>query len=229
VINKKRQQTGDDETTRPEGSEASSAGEEPSANQEPSVGEEPSGNLEPSADNEPSAAEEAAEAAESAEEAVADIVEAEITLEHLQEELTAAKDAALRAQAEAQNARRRAEQEVEKARKFALERFAGALLPVVDNMERSIEAVSAVAAEEVKPIAEGVELTLKSLMEVLAKFNIEQINPVGEPFDPQLHQAMTMIPNPDLEPNTVMDVMQKGYTLSGRLIRPAMVVVSKGA
>ena len=190
----------------------------------------------PSADKEPTAAEEAAEAAECAEEAatdfaeeaVTDIAGAEITLEHLQEELAAAKDAALRAQAEAQNARRRAEQEVEKARKFALERFAGALLPVVDNMERSIDAVAEVAVDEVKPIAEGVELTLKSLMEVLGKFNIEQINPVGEPFDPQLHQAMTMVPNPDLEPNTVMDVMQKGYTLSGRLIRPAMVVVSKG-
>jgi molecular chaperone GrpE len=215
VINKKQQQAEDDEATRLEESEAPAAGEEPSAHKKPS------------ADKEPTAAEEAAEAAESAEEAVADIADAEITLEHLQEELAAAKDAALRAQAEAQNARRRAEQEVEKARKYALERFAGALLPVVDNMERSIDAVSAVAADEVKPIAEGVELTLKSLMEVLGKFNIEQINPAGEPFDPQLHQAMTMVPNPDLEPNTVMDVMQKGYTLGGRLIRPAMVVVSK--
>jgi molecular chaperone GrpE len=217
VINKKQQQAEDDEATRLEDSEA------PSADKEPSAGEKPS------ADKEPTAAEEAAEAAESAEEAVADIAGAEITLEHLQEELAAAKDAALRAQAEAQNARRRAEQEVEKARKYALERFAGALLPVVDNMERSIDAVAEVAVDEVKPIAEGVELTLKSLMEVLGKFNIEQINPVGEPFDPQLHQAMTMVPNPDLEPNTVMDVMQKGYTLSGRLIRPAMVVVSKGS
>ena len=128
--------------------------------------------------------------------------------------------------AEAQNARRRAEQDVERARKFALERFAGDLLPVVDNLERALEA----AAEEpgVNPIAEGVDLTLKSLLDVLGKFNIEVVDPAGEPFDPQLHQAMTMVPNPDLEPNTVMDVMQKGYTLSGRLIRPAMVVVSKG-
>jgi molecular chaperone GrpE len=234
VINKKQQQAEDDEATRLEDSEAPSADKEPSAGKEPlsekepSAGEKPPAGEKPSADKEPTAAEEAAEAAESAEEAVADIAGAEITLEHLQEELAAAKDAALRAQAEAQNARRRAEQEVEKARKYALERFAGALLPVVDNMERSIEAVAEVTVDEVKPIAEGVELTLKSLMEVLGKFNIEQINPVGEPFDPQLHQAMTMVPNPDLEPNTVMDVMQKGYTLSGRLIRPAMVVVSKG-
>jgi molecular chaperone GrpE len=229
VINKKQQQAEDDEATRLEDSEAPSADKEPSAEKEPSAGEKPPAGEKPSADKEPTAAEEAAEAAESAEEAVADIAGAEITLEHLQEELAAAKDAALRAQAEAQNARRRAEQEVEKARKYALERFAGALLPVVDNMERSIDAVAEVAVDEVKPIAEGVELTLKSLMEVLGKFNIEQINPVGEPFDPQLHQAMTMVPNPDLEPNTVMDVMQKGYTLSGRLIRPAMVVVSKGS
>lgn len=176
--------------------------------------------------SEPTAAEEAGDAAESAEEAVEDIAEAELTVEHLQDELSAAKDAALRAQAEAQNARRRAEQEVEKARKYALERFAGGLLPVVDNLERALEA--AVAEPEANAIAEGVDLTLKSLLEVLSKFNIEVVDPTGEPFDPQLHQAMTMVPNPDMEPNTVMDVMQKGYTLSGRLIRPAMVIVSKG-
>jgi molecular chaperone GrpE len=72
-------------------------------------------------------------------------------------------------------------------------------------------------------------LTLKSLLDALKKYNIEAVNPAGEPFDPQLHQAMTMVENPDLEPNTVMDVMQKGYTLNGRLIRPAMVIVSKAA
>ena len=78
-----------------------------------------------------------------------------------------------------------------------------------------------------KSIAEGVELTHKSLLDALSKHNVEAVDPTGEPFDPNLHQAMTMVPNPDMEPNTVMDVMQKGYTLSGRLIRPAMVVVSK--
>jgi molecular chaperone GrpE len=166
------------------------------------------------------AAEAAQEAAEDIAEAVEDIAEAEVTLEHLQDELTLAKDAALRAQAEAQNARRRSEQDVEKARKYALERFAGDLLPVVDNLERAVEA----AAES---DAEGVNLTLKSLLGVLGKYNIEAIDPTGEPFDPNLHQAMTMVPNPDMEPNTVMDVMQRGYTLNGRLIRPAMVIVSK--
>ena len=201
-----------------EGTQA--AGEELAAAQD-------QGAVEESADKQPSAADEAASAAEDAGEAVEDLEEAEVTLETLQDELAQAKDAALRAQAEAQNARRRSEQEVEKARKFALERFAGGLLPVVDNLERATEAAANSEVEAVKSIAEGVELTHKSLIDVLAKFNIEVVDPVGEPFDPNVHQAMTMVPNPDMEPNTVMDVMQKGYTLSGRLIRPAMVVVSK--
>ncbi len=146
----------------------------------------------------------------------------------LQEDVLAARDAALRAQADAQNVKRRAEQDVEKARKFALERFSGDLLPVIDNLERTLEAASG-GDDASKSIAEGVELTLKSLLDALKKYNIEAVNPAGEPFDPQLHQAMTMVENPDLEPNTVMDVMQKGYTLNGRLIRPAMVIVSKAA
>ena len=169
-------------------------------------------------------ASEAAEAAAAdAGEAAEEIAEAEVTLEHLQDELAQAKDAALRAQADAQNARRRAEQDVEKARKFALERFAGDLLPVVDNLERALEA----ADEQNQAMTEGVELTLKSLLDVLGKFNIEQVDPQGEPFDPQVHQAMSMVENADVEPNSVLHVMQKGYILNGRLIRPAMVMVSK--
>jgi molecular chaperone GrpE len=175
---------------------------------------------------EPTAAEEAAEAAEAAGEAVADLDEAEVTLEHLQAELAAARDAALRAAAEAQNARRRAEQDVEKARKFALERFTGDLLPVVDNLERALETTSSDVVDA-KAIVEGVELTLKGLLGVLEKNNIIQVNPLGEPFDPQLHQAMSIVENGDVEPNSVLFVMQKGYTLSGRLVRPAMVTVSK--
>ncbi|KZX55004.1 nucleotide exchange factor GrpE [Halioglobus sp. HI00S01] len=168
---------------------------------------------------------------ETAEEvAAAEAAEAEASpddeVAQLQEELVAAKDAALRAQAEAQNAKRRADQDVEKARKFALERFAGELLPVADNLERALEAASG-DDEAIKPIAEGVELTLKSLLDVLGKQNIEVVEPNGEPFDPNLHQAMSMIENPEVEPNTVIAVMQKGYTLNGRLIRPAMVMVSK--
>lgn len=146
----------------------------------------------------------------------------------LREEVERAKDSALRAQAEAQNAKRRAEQDVEKARKYALERFAGELLPVVDNLERALESAGG-DEDVVKPIAEGVELTLKSFLNALQKYNIEPVNPMGEPFDPQLHQAMSQVENPDVEPNTVVAVMQKGYTLNGRLVRPAMVMVSKQA
>jgi len=144
----------------------------------------------------------------------------------LQEDLGAAKDAVLRAQADAQNVMRRAEQDVEKARKFALERFCSELLPVVDNLERALESAAG-DHEIVKPIAEGVQLTLKSFQDALKKFNIEAVDPAGEPFDPQLHQAMSLVENADVEPNTVIAVMQKGYTLNGRLVRPAMVMVSK--
>jgi molecular chaperone GrpE len=145
----------------------------------------------------------------------------------LEEELTAARDAVLRAQADAQNVTRRAAQDVEKARKFALERFCSELLPVVDNLERALETTTG-DDEIVKPIAEGVQLTLKSFQDALKKFHIEAVDPVGEPFDPQLHQAMSLVENNDVEPNTVIAVMQKGYTLNGRLVRPAMVMVSKG-
>ena len=144
----------------------------------------------------------------------------------LEEELTLARDAVLRAQADAQNVVRRAEQDVEKARKFALERFCAELLPVVDNLERALE-TTAGDNEIIKPIAEGVELTLKSFQNALKKFNIEAVDPAGEPFDPQLHQAMSLVENDAVEPNTVIAVMQKGYTLNGRLVRPAMVMVSK--
>jgi molecular chaperone GrpE len=173
------------------------------------------------------AAAEAAEKAESSTEAGEEpSLEEEVT--RLQEDLVSARDAALRAQADAQNVKRRAEQDVEKARKFALERFAGELLPVVDNLERALESAAGDDAVS-KSIAEGVELTLKSFLDVLSKQNIEVVDPNGEPFDPNLHQAMSMVENNEVEPNTVIAVMQKGYTLNGRLIRPAMVMVSKAS
>ncbi len=150
----------------------------------------------------------------------------EALLEQLQEEVAGLKDAALRAQADAQNTKRRAEQDVEKARKFALEGFSRELLPVVDNLERALESAAG-DDEAIKPIAEGVDLTLKSFLDALRRFNIEPVDPEGEPFDPELHQAVSMIENPEVEPNTVIAVMQKGYTLNGRLVRPAMVMVSK--
>ena len=143
----------------------------------------------------------------------------------LEEQIVSLKEQVLRTEAEAQNTRRRAEQDVEKARKFALEKFVNELLPVADNLERAIAAGNP-EDEAQKGMIEGVELTLKSLQDTLKKFNVEAVNPEGEPFDPQLHQAMSMVPNPDVEPNTVLNVFQKGYTLNGRLVRPAMVVVS---
>lgn len=146
----------------------------------------------------------------------------------LKDELALAKEQVLRAAAEAQNARRRAEQDVERAHKFALEKFVGDLLPVADNLERSVAAASAEGAD-IAVLIEGVELTLKSLIDALKRHQVVQIDPKGEPFDPNLHQAMTMVPQPEAEPNSVLDVFQKGYTLNGRLVRPAMVVVAKAA
>ena len=146
-------------------------------------------------------------------------------LEKAQQEAVEAKDNGLRALAEAQNMRRRAEQEVEKARKFALEKFSGDLLPTIDNLERAIEAAQ--KGGDIASLIEGVTLTQKGFLDALTKHGIELVDPLGHPFNPELHQAMSMIENPDVEPNTVIAVMQKGYTLSGRLLRPAMVVVSR--
>ncbi|MFG6138824.1 nucleotide exchange factor GrpE [Halomonas sp. B23F22_10] len=171
----------------------------------------------------------AAEAAEENAEAASDTPEAEMLaakVEELEQALEEAKDQSMRTAAEAQNVRRRAEQEAEKARKFALEKFVKELLPVVDSLEKALEAMGEDATEAHR---EGVSMTLKMQIDVLNKFGVEQVEPSGEPFDPQYHEAMAMVPNPELEPNTVMDVMQKGYLLNGRLVRPAMVVVSQAA
>ncbi|MFL0805034.1 MAG: nucleotide exchange factor GrpE [Agarilytica sp.] len=149
-------------------------------------------------------------------------------VESLRAELAQAKEQSLRAAAEAQNIRRRAEQDVEKAHKFGVEKIINDMLPVVDNLERAIDASTAEGVE-VSSVVEGVELTLKTLVDGLNRQKVEPIDPEGEPFNPELHQAMTMVPNPDVEPNTVINVFQKGYTLHGRLVRPAMVVVSKAA
>ena len=169
---------------------------------------------------------EAAPAADSDNEADAAGREGELEASvDLEAELEAAKDAALRAQADAMNVQRRAEQEVEKARKFALERFCGDLISVVDNLERALE--SSGDEQGSAALAEGVELTRKGFMDVLAKYGVEAVDPQGEPFDPETAQAMSMVEQPDVEPNSVVAVMQKGYLLNGRLLRPAMVMVSK--
>lgn len=138
----------------------------------------------------------------------------------------ASKEQVLRAQADAQNARRRAEQDVEKAHKFGLEKIVNDLLPVVDNLERALATIDT-SNEALAGIAEGIQLTHKSFVDALARHQVVAVNPIGEPFDPNLHEAVSAVPNPDVEPNTVINCFQKGYTLHGRLVRPAMVVVSK--
>lgn len=159
-----------------------------------------------------------------------DLLSLEQALEKIEEaELAAdkAKDDVLRVQAEMQNLRRRTEQDVEKAHKYGQEKFSIELLSVMDNLERALDAASQHDDETVKAIYDGVNLTLKSFMDCFSKFNIEVIDPLGEPFDPQKHQAMSIQESPEAEPNTVISVLQKGYTLHGRVIRPAMVMVSK--
>ncbi|WP_101675494.1 nucleotide exchange factor GrpE [Alloalcanivorax mobilis] len=135
-------------------------------------------------------------------------------------------EADIRAQAEIQNVRRRAERDVDGARKFALEKFAGDLLTVADSLERGLSTLDP-DNQALAPAREGLELTLKVLLDVFNRYNLEQIDPQGQPFNPEHHEAMTMVPAPDAEPNTVIEVLEKGYQLNGRLIRPARVVVSK--
>ncbi|MCQ1059958.1 nucleotide exchange factor GrpE [Photobacterium sp. ZSDE20] len=137
-------------------------------------------------------------------------------------------DSVLRARADVENMRRRSEQEIDKARKFALNKFAEELLPVIDNMERAIEMADK-NDEAIKPMVEGVDLTLQTMMGTVEKFGLKQLNPMGEAFNPEFHQAMSIQESADHAPNTVMLVMQKGYELNGRVIRPAMVMVSKAA
>ena len=137
------------------------------------------------------------------------------------------KDIQLRAQAEIQNIRRRAEQDVEKAHKFALEKFSKELLTVVDNLERGLAALdNAVTDETTQALVDGVEMTHKEFISTLGKFGVEAVGVVGEAFNPELHQAISMQPAEGIEPNHISVVLQKGYTLQGRVLRPAMVMVA---
>lgn len=151
------------------------------------------------------------------------IAELEAQLKELQQR---ERDSLLRAKAEVENIRRRTELDIEKAHKFALEKFSGELLPVIDNLERALDLADK-SNSELAGLIEGVELTLKSLLDAVRKFGMEVVSDIHVPFNPELHQAMTMMESEELEPNYVMMVMQKGYTLNGRLLRPAMVAVSK--
>lgn len=155
------------------------------------------------------------------------IAELEKELKATKELVASQQDSVLRGKAEVENMRRRVSQDVEKAHKFALNKFANELLPVVDNLERALAAADK-ESEHTKAMVEGVEMTLNSMLSALEKSGVTPINPKGETFNPELHQAMTMIEVPGAEPNSVIDVMQKGFELNGRLLRPAMVVVAKG-
>lgn len=163
-----------------------------------------------------------------------ELTQANFRVEELEQALAEAlakveeqKDSVTRAAASEANIRRRAAQDVEKARKFALEKFANDLLPVIDNMERALHGTDA-ESEATKAIYEGVELTLKSFISTVDKFGLKELNPQGEAFNPEHHEAIGMQPSPEFPENTVMMVMQKGYILNERLLRPAMVMVSQG-
>ena len=137
------------------------------------------------------------------------------------------KDIALRAEAEMQNLRRRAERDVQNAHKYGIERLLQNLLPVLDSLEKAVEVSEAAASDDDDPQLEGIRLCSKLFVDVLTREGVEALDPLGEPFDPNLHEALSMIENPDLEPNSVMTVIQKGYRLNERLVRPAKVMVSK--
>ncbi len=146
-------------------------------------------------------------------------------LEQAQAEAAKNYDLALRTKAEMENLRRRTTKDIEHAHKFALERFAKELLDVADSIDLGLNAID--ENTNVNTLQEGMQLTHKQLYKVLEKFNIELIDADGAKFDPEVHEAMTMVPNPDVKPNTVIEVVQKGYTLNDRLLRAAKVIVSQ--
>jgi len=148
-----------------------------------------------------------------------------VSLETQVEEL---KEALIRSQADLQNVRRRAERDVENAHKYAVEKFVKDLLAVLDSMDRALELAETTEGFDAAML-EGTQMTHKLLLDTAAKHGVEPINPVGEVFNPQEHQAMSMVESADHEANTVMAVMQKGYKLEGRVIRAAMVMVTKAA
>ncbi|EOV0863067.1 nucleotide exchange factor GrpE [Vibrio parahaemolyticus] len=197
------------------------------SNEENKVTEEELDQIIEEAEKVEAAAQEAeAELEEIGDEKDAKIAQLEAALLSSETKVKDQQDAVLRAKAEVENMRRRTEQEIDKARKYALNKFAEELLPVIDNLERAIQAADT-ENEVIKPILEGVELTHKTFVDVVAKFGLKEINPEGETFNPEFHQAMSIQESPDYESNTVMFVMQKGYELNGRVIRPAMVMVAK--
>ncbi len=157
----------------------------------------------------------------------------EVTVEALQEQLAQAQqqaasnlDKAMRTMAEMENLKKRVQKDLDDERKYGLAKFAKELLSVLDSLELGLQAATGDSPEIVK-LREGSELTIKQFEAVFAKFNIETIDPLGQPFNPELHQAMVMQPSATAQPNSILNVFQKGYVLNGRLLRPAMVVVAK--
>lgn len=146
-------------------------------------------------------------------------IELQNKLTEAEEKATQNWDRALRMQAEMDNVQRRVERDMANAHKYALEKFVMELLPVVDNLERALEHTS----ED----SEGISLTLKTLVSAMEKFGVEQVNPISEAFNPEFHQAVATQEDPKVKAGMVLNVMQKGYLLNGRLVRPALVVVSK--
>ena len=157
------------------------------------------------------------------EEAIARVQELEA---QLAETAKKEQDLLLRTRAEIDNIRRRTEQDVEKAHKFALEKFAKDILNTIDNLERALTTPANTEDETVKALFDGVELTLKELLATVARFGVEPVGVVGEVFNPDLHQAISMQPMEGFETNQITTVLQKGYLLNGRVIRPAMVMVA---
>lgn len=136
-------------------------------------------------------------------------------------------DKVVRTQAEMDNLKKRHQRELEHAHKYGLEKFVAELLGVWDSLELGYHAAK--ENHDIEKLLEGTELTLKMLADAMGKFGVEQLDPQGQPFDPELHQAMSVVERDDVPPNTVVEVIQKGYTLNGRLVRPALVMVSKSA
>ena len=157
------------------------------------------------------------------EEAIARVQELEA---QLAETAKKEQDLLLRTRAEIDNIRRRTEQDVEKAHKFALEKFAKDILNTIDNLERALATPANTEDESVKALFDGVALTLKELLATVARFGVEPVGVVGEVFNPDLHQAISMQPMEGFETNQITTVLQKGYLLNGRVIRPAMVMVA---
>lgn len=187
----------------------------------------------------PGDAEATAEAAQ-APEAAAEAEAAAPTLESLTAELAAAqaltadaKDQVLRAQAETENVRRRAARDVESAHKFALEKFTKALIPVIESLDKAEAARGDLGADDAddgagnaEAVLEGVSLSLKLFKDTLQKQGVTELDPHGEPFNPEFHEAVAMVPVPTAEPNSVIEVVRKGYSLNGRLMQAAQVVVA---